>query len=99
MTSARCPRPSSAFGGGAGEAAAHDIRTYLDHGKHGGRPGSYKPAPVRIFSVPFGPEGGTTLLPALGHEVLVLGNRATSALKSGTLAVPTTRKLPGVTAD
>ncbi|MGW2709336.1 NAD(P)/FAD-dependent oxidoreductase [Streptomyces sp. NPDC001356] len=80
-----------------GEAAAHNIRAYLDHGKHGGRPRPYKPAPVRIFSVPLGPEGGTTLLPALGRDVLVLGNRATAALKSRNLAVPAIRKLLGVT--
>ncbi|MFD7406015.1 FAD-dependent oxidoreductase [Streptomyces sp. NPDC059866] len=80
-----------------GEAAARNIRTHMDRSKHGDRPRPYKPAPVRIFSVPFGPEGGTTLLPALGRDVLVLGNKATSALKSKTLAVPAMHRLLGRT--
>ncbi|MFB8754438.1 NAD(P)/FAD-dependent oxidoreductase [Streptomyces nigra] len=78
-----------------GEATAHNIRAYLDHARHGNTPRPYKPAPVRIFSVPFGPDGGTTLLPALGRDVLVLGNRATSALKSRHLAVPIMERLLG----
>ncbi|MBJ6630479.1 NAD(P)/FAD-dependent oxidoreductase [Streptomyces sp. I5] len=78
-----------------GQATAHNIRAYLDRSKHGNMPRPYKPAPVRIFSVPFGPDGGTTLLPTLGRDVLVLGNRATSALKSKHLAIPMTRKLLG----
>ncbi|MGW6961103.1 NAD(P)/FAD-dependent oxidoreductase [Streptomyces chartreusis] len=78
-----------------GEATAHNIRAYLDQGKHGNTPRPYKPAPVRIFSVPFGPDGGTTLLPALGRDVLVLGNRATAALKSKHLAIPIMEKLLG----
>ncbi|MFI5998477.1 NAD(P)/FAD-dependent oxidoreductase [Streptomyces sp. NPDC051362] len=82
-----------------GEAAAHNIRTYLDNSKHGARPRPYKPAPVRVFSVPFGPEGGTTLLPALGRDVLVLGSRATSALKGKHLAVPMMRKMLGSTEE
>lgn len=82
-----------------GEAAAHNIRAYLGHGKHGNVPRPYRPAPVRAFSVPFGPDGGTTLLPALGHDVLVLGNRATSALKSRHLGIPAMRKLLGHTGD
>ncbi|MFF4243439.1 NAD(P)/FAD-dependent oxidoreductase [Streptomyces sp. NPDC001822] len=80
-----------------GEAAAHNIRTYLDGSKHGNSPRPYKPAPMRIFSVPFGSEGGTTLLPALGRDVVVLGNRATATLKSRTLVVPTMKKLLGHT--
>ncbi|MFD6310758.1 NAD(P)/FAD-dependent oxidoreductase [Streptomyces nigra] len=78
-----------------GEATAHNIRAYLGHGKHGHLPRPYKPAPVRVFSVPFGPDGGTTLLPALGRDVLVLGNRATSALKSRHLGIPIMEKLLG----
>ncbi|MFI9729451.1 NAD(P)/FAD-dependent oxidoreductase [Streptomyces sp. NPDC052092] len=78
-----------------GEATAHNIRVLLDHGRHGIMPRPYKPAPVRAFSVPLGPDGGTTLLPALGRDVLVLGNKATSVLKSKHLAVPATQKLLG----
>jgi NADH dehydrogenase FAD-containing subunit len=78
-----------------GEAAAHNIRAHLDHGEHGRGARPYKPAPMRAFSVPFGPEAGTTLLPALGRDVLVLGNRATSRLKSRHLVVPTMHKLLG----
>ena len=59
------------------------------------RPRPYKPAPMRIFSVPFRPEGGTTLLPALGRDILVLGNKPTSAVKSKHLMLPMTRKLLG----
>ncbi|MFE1996262.1 NAD(P)/FAD-dependent oxidoreductase [Streptomyces parvulus] len=81
-----------------GEATAHNIRAYLDHGKHGAMPRPYRPAPVRAFSVPFGPDGGSTLLPALGRDVLVLGNKATAVLKSRHLAVPATQKLLGHTA-
>jgi hypothetical protein len=78
-----------------GEAAAHNIRTFLGRGKHGSNPRPYKPAPVRIFSVPFGPGGGTTLLPALGRDVVVLGNKATSVLKSRNLAIPAMHRLLG----
>jgi NADH dehydrogenase FAD-containing subunit len=78
-----------------GEATAHNIRAHLGHGEHGRRPRPYKPAPVRAFSVPFGPDAGTTLLPALGRDVLVLGNRATSKLKSKHLVVPMMQKLLG----
>ncbi|MGV9349623.1 NAD(P)/FAD-dependent oxidoreductase [Streptomyces spiralis] len=78
-----------------GEAAAHNIRTFLGRGKHGSNPRPYKPAPVRIFSVPFGPEGGTTLLPALRRDVVVLGNKATSVLKSKNLAIPAMHRLLG----
>ncbi|AWE48427.1 NAD(P)/FAD-dependent oxidoreductase [Streptomyces nigra] len=78
-----------------GEATAHNIRAHLDHGKHGNTPRPYKPAPVRVFSVPFGPDAGTTLVPALGRDVLVLGDRATSVLKSRHLAIPIMEKLLG----
>ncbi|KUL70584.1 MULTISPECIES: NAD(P)/FAD-dependent oxidoreductase [unclassified Streptomyces] len=78
-----------------GEATAHNIRALLDHGRHGHMPRPYRPAPVRAFSVPFGPDAGTTLVPALGRDVLVLGNRATSALKGRHLAIPIMEKLLG----
>lgn len=77
-----------------GDAAAHNIRAQLQHGaKHAKQPQPYKPAPVRIFSVPFGPDGGGTVLPMLGRETAVLGNRATVAMKSKTLMVPYVRSL------
>ncbi|MFD7389492.1 NAD(P)/FAD-dependent oxidoreductase [Streptomyces sp. NPDC059852] len=82
-----------------GEATAHNIRAYLGHGRHGNVPRPYRPAPARVFSVPFGPDGGTTLLPTLGRDIVVLGNRATSALKSRHLAIPAMRKLLGHPGD
>jgi NADH dehydrogenase FAD-containing subunit len=82
-----------------GGAAAHNIRAQLHGVKHGGRSRAYRPTPVRVFSVPFGPEGGTTTLPVLGRDALVLGNRATAAMKSRTLMVPAIRELLGRTDD
>ncbi|KIF77233.1 oxidoreductase [Streptomyces sp. 150FB] len=77
-----------------GDAAAHNIRAYLQRGsKHGKQPQPYKPAPVRLFSVPFGPEGGGTVLPMLGKDAPVLGNRPTVAMKSRSLMVPYVRHL------
>lgn len=71
-----------------GEAAAHNVRAYLDRtAKHAGQPRSYRPAPARVFSVPFGPEGGVTLFPVLGRGAAVLGDRVTSAVKSRSLAL------------
>ncbi|GHH84574.1 pyridine nucleotide-disulfide oxidoreductase [Streptomyces sulfonofaciens] len=72
-----------------GSAAAHNIRAYLDrNGRHGSQPRPYRPAPLRAFSVPFGPDAGATLLPILGRGTAILGNRATARLKSRTLALP-----------
>jgi NADH dehydrogenase FAD-containing subunit len=78
-----------------GQAAAHNIRAQLDGVRHSTRPRPYQPAPVRAFSVPFGPDGGTTLLPVLGRDALVLGNRATVRVKSRTLMLPTVKELLG----
>ncbi|MCF3963340.1 NAD(P)/FAD-dependent oxidoreductase [Streptomyces fuscigenes] len=78
-----------------GQAAAHNIRAQLDGVRHGARPRPYRPAPVRAFSVPFGPGGGTTLLPVLGRDALVLGNRATVRFKSRSLMLPTVQGLLG----
>jgi NADH dehydrogenase FAD-containing subunit len=78
-----------------GQAAAHNIRAQLDGVRHSTRPRPYQPAPVRAFSVPFGPDGGTTLLPVLGRDALVLGNRATARVKSRSLMLPTVKELLG----
>ncbi|WP_329458618.1 NAD(P)/FAD-dependent oxidoreductase [Streptomyces sp. NBC_01497] len=78
-----------------GQAAAHTIRAHLEGVRHSTPPRPYRPSPVRAFSVPFGPEGGSTLLPVLGRDALVLGNRATVRLKSRTLMMPTVQGLLG----
>ncbi|GAA3746072.1 NAD(P)/FAD-dependent oxidoreductase [Streptomyces tremellae] len=78
-----------------GEAAAHNIRSRLRGVRHSSGARAYRPAPVRVFSVPFGPEGGTTLLPVLGRDALVLGNRATARVKSRTLMLPAVQGLLG----
>ncbi|GHJ37992.1 NAD(P)/FAD-dependent oxidoreductase [Streptomyces sp. TS71-3] len=71
-----------------GSAAAHNIRTFLDRGAHVGEYRAYKPAPLRAFAVPFGPEAGATLFPILGRGTAILGDRATAAIKSRHLALP-----------
>jgi apoptosis-inducing factor 2 len=78
-----------------GQAAAHNIRARLRGVKHGSAPRPYRPSPVRIFSVPLGPDAGVTMLPVLGHDGAVLGSRATAAMKSKTLMLPTVRAMLG----
>jgi NADH dehydrogenase FAD-containing subunit len=78
-----------------GQAAALTIRAQLESVRHASDPRPYTPAPVRVFSVPFGPEGGTTVLPVLGKDALVLGNRATVRMKSKTLMLPIVKELLG----
>lgn len=78
-----------------GEAAAHTIRTQMRGVKHAGLPRPYKPSPVRVFSVPLGPEAGVTMIPMLGRDGAVLGSRATAAIKSRTLMLPTVEALLG----
>lgn len=75
-----------------GRAAAHNIRAYLDGpGRHRKQPKPYRPTPQRIFSVPFGPADGVTVLPMLGREGAVLGGHMTAALKGRSLFLSQTR--------
>ncbi|MEU3985111.1 FAD-dependent oxidoreductase [Streptomyces sp. NPDC026672] len=76
------------------DAACHNMRAFLDRtAKHGSQPRPYRPAPLRVFSVPFGPGAGATLLPVRGHGVAVFGHRVTDSIKSRTLAVPFVNEL------
>jgi NADH dehydrogenase FAD-containing subunit len=77
-----------------GDAAVHNIREYFRRGsKHGGTARPYRPSPVRIHSVPFGPEAGLTVLPFHGRDTAVLGSLATVAVKSKSLMLPHVRGL------
>lgn len=76
------------------EAAVHNVRDHLGRGaKHGGDLRPYRPAPVRIYSVPFGPEGGVSVIPFHGYDAAVLGSRATVAVKSRSLMLGYVRGL------
>ncbi|MBV2353837.1 FAD-dependent oxidoreductase [Streptomyces sp. J2-1] len=75
-------------------AATYNIRSFLDRtAKHGSQPRPYRTTPLRIFSVPFGPGAGTTLIPVKGHGLAVLGHKVTDAVKSRHLAVPYVARL------
>ncbi|MFF2523414.1 NAD(P)/FAD-dependent oxidoreductase [Streptomyces liangshanensis] len=77
-----------------GDAAVHNIQEYFARGsKHGGEARPYRPAPVRIHSVPFGPEAGLTVLPFHGRDTAVLGSRVTVNVKSRNLMLPHVRGL------
>ncbi|MEV5177878.1 FAD-dependent oxidoreductase [Streptomyces flaveolus] len=75
-------------------AATHNIRAFLNRAsRHGSQPRPYRPAQLRIFSVPFGPGAGATLIPVNGQGLAVLGHRVTDAIKSRNLAVPIVARL------
>jgi NADH dehydrogenase FAD-containing subunit len=76
------------------EAAAYNIRMYLQRGpRHVNQWRQYRPGPVRVFSVPFGPAAGISVFPVLGRDAALLGDRTTVKLKSKDLYLPSMRQM------
>ncbi|WP_128374507.1 NAD(P)/FAD-dependent oxidoreductase [Streptomyces cavernae] len=71
------------------DTAAHNIRTHLQrHGRHRRDPRVYRPLHRNPLAVPFGPDSGVTVIPTPGGPPVVLGGRATAAVKAKTLFTP-----------
>ena len=71
------------------DTAAHNIRAHLNNpGRHRRDPRVYRPIHRTPQSVPFGPAAGVTVLPTPGGVPVVLGARATAAVKAKSLFTP-----------